>query len=131
MPPPARGRRNPALLAPDGDAGPQVAPDPIDEAEQASADEPGAEGTQPPLMYDGELLQTSMTLAVVLPGDSKESYFGSRGVFRLQTGEDADDLAARAITVVRSSVLNQLDDAIDAVAEYMTQLVASGRVPHA
>lgn len=129
MPPPTRGRRNPALLAPDGDAGPQI--DTIDEAEQAGIDEPGTESAQPPLMYDGELLQTSMTLAVVLPGDSKESYFGSRGVFRLQPGEDADDLAARAITVVRSSVLNQLDDAIDALAEYMTQLASSGRVPHA
>lgn len=128
MPPPARGRKNPTLLAPDGDAGPQI--DTIEEAEQAGADEPGAELTQSPLMYDGELLQTSMTLAVVLPGDTKESYFGSRGVFRLQPGEDADDLAARAITVVRSSVLNQLDDAIDALAEYMAQLATSGRVPH-
>lgn len=125
---PPKGRRTPELLGPDGVAGPAI--DPIDEAEQASQDEPGAElaaGSQ--LMFDGELLQTSMTLAVVLPGDSKESYFGARAVLRCQPGEGAEDVAGRAVTIVREAVIGQMDDAIDALQEYQQQLLASGRVP--
>lgn len=123
---PPKGRKDPSLLTPDGDAGPEIS---IEEQEESNRDEPGAEmAGGPQLMYDGELLQTSMTLAVVLPGDSKESYFGARFVGRVQPDEDAEEISARAITVVRESVIGQIDDAIDALAEYQRQLAQSGRI---
>ena len=132
--PPRPGRKKPELLGPDGQAGPEldiVPGDSVAEAEAAAQDEPGAESAAvvPQLMYDGELLQTSMTLAVLLPGDHKESYFGARVVMRTQPFEDAESISARAITVVRESVLGQIDDAIDAIAEFQQNLANSGRLP--
>lgn len=121
---PPRGRKDPSLLTPDGEQGPEVELS-TEELEENGAAEPGdIEQAGPTLMYDGELLQTSMTLAVTLPGDSKESYFGARFVGRLQEGEPDDNLAARAITMVRETVIGQIDDAVDALAEYRTQLSA-------
>lgn len=120
---PPRGRKDPSLIAPMGDQGPEIEVS-IDEAEQSS-EEPGQEGPeQPTLMYPGELLQTSMTLAVVLPGDQKESYFGARFVGRAQEWESDQELTARAITVTRDAVLGQIDDAVDAIDVYRQQLQA-------
>lgn len=120
-----RGRKDPALLAPDGDQGPQIDLSP-EEAEEHGGPVAGddIEQVTPTLLYDGELLQTSMTLAVILPGDVKESYFGSRAVLRKQPGEDDDQVASRGITLVRETVISQIDDAIDALAEYQEELQA-------
>lgn len=99
------------------------------EAEHADATgEPEQEGVDQQLIYTGEQLTSSMTLAVLLPGDHKESYFGSKFTARLQEGEEPDELAGRVITVVRETVIGQLDDAIDAVADYQQALTKSGRL---
>ena len=121
---PPRGRKDPSLLSPDGEQGPQIELSPEEAQDNGGMTEPGDVENVVPLMYEGELLQTSMTLAVTLPGDHKESYFGSRFVGRLQLGELDDELVARGITVVRETCIAQIDDAIDALAEYQKQLAA-------
>jgi len=121
----------PRTRTPDG--GPEGVPSP-EELEHLS-DELAEEHTevdeaQPdiPLIYDGEVLTSGMTLAVVLPGDQKESYFPTKFTARKQPDETEADLAARVVTVVRETCLSQIDDAIDAIAEYQKQLSQSGRL---
>lgn len=84
-----------------------------------------AEGEAPDeMIYDGEILTSSMTLAVVLPGDQKESYFGSKLTARKQPDETDAELVGRVIAVVRDACLGQIDDGVDAIAEYQATLQA-------
>ena len=99
--------------------------------QESHAGEPGQEEleqTPVTLIYEGEILTSGVTLAVLLPGDHKESYFPAKFTGRRQPHESAEDLANRVITVVRETVLGQMDDAIDALAEYSEQLAKSGRI---
>lgn len=83
------------------------------------------EGEMPDeMIYDGEILSTGMTLAVVLPGDQKESYFPAKFTGRKQPHETDADLVGRCIAIVRDACLGQIDDAVDALAEYQAQLQA-------
>lgn len=106
----------------------QTPPEDLSPEEQETQQDESAE-QGPPMIYPGERLTSGMTLAVLMPGDNKESYFKSEFTGELQPDEDPEVLAARVITVVRETCIGQLDDAIDAVAEYQQQLADSGRLP--
>lgn len=118
---PARQRKETEPeMGPDGEI--EVSPEELEN--EALHDD--AEGDQMPdqMIYDGEILISGMTLAVKLPGDGRESYFPAKFIARKQPGESDNDLAARVITVVRETAISQIDDAVDALAEYQQQLAA-------
>lgn len=64
------------------------------------------------MVFPGELLTQSSTLAIVLPGDSKESYFGARHVAIVQPDEDAEDVVLRGIAVINSAVEANINDTV-------------------
>lgn len=127
---PPKGRKDPSLLAgPDGEISTEPSPEEL-EADAQGGDVPEQMMGDHTLIYPGEIAGTSMTLAVVLPGDSKESYFRGHFTGRKQPHEDDEAFSARLVTVSRELAIGQLDDAIDSLAEYMTNLASSGRIPH-
>lgn len=92
-------------------------PDALDPASQIN---PGAEGLDDEgspeaelLVFPGELLTQSTTLAVVLPGDHKESYFGARHVAIVQEGEDQIEAILRGVAVVNTAVEANIQDNLD------------------
>jgi hypothetical protein len=129
--PPRGGKRNPDLLtATDAGQGPQIdAPSPEEIAEAQHHDDPGeVEMLMPELVYAGDIITASATLAVVLPGDDKESYFGFKHTTHVQEGEGTMDASGRVITFVREGVIGAIDDMIDSLTEYNAQLQSSGRI---
>lgn len=128
MPP---ARRTPPAADPEGVPSPEELEGQHDEQADLAdhvEDVPGSPGaaemSQAPetLIYEGDILTTGMTLAVLLPGDNRESYFPVKFTARRQADESGEDLASRAITVVRETVIGQIDDAVDAMAEYAEEL---------
>jgi hypothetical protein len=125
---PPKGRKDPSLLTgPDGDI--EIGPSTEElEADSMGGDVPQEHLVDKTLIYDGEIAGSSMTLAVVLPGDSKESYFRGHFTGRRQPQETDEEFSGRIVTVTRELTLGQLDDAIDALAQYQQDLAASGRL---
>lgn len=133
MPP---ARRTPAA-DPEGAPSPEElegahdeAADLADHLDDPAANPGAADMAQSPetLIYEGDILTSGMTLAVLLPGDNRESYFPVKFTARRQPDETGEDLATRVITVVRETAIGQIDDAIDALAEYHQELAKSGRL---
>jgi hypothetical protein len=122
--PARKGRRNPDLLT--------TVPQEIDIAVEPT-EQHFELGEQPdePLVFDGDVVTSSVTLAVLLPGDSKESYIGYKLTSRVQPGETAADVYSRVVTTVNESVVSQIDDVIDRLGEYYAELERRGAVPHA
>lgn len=121
---PRKGRRNPELLTPlpvttELDVNPEV--------EHQDLAEMGPEQS---LLFEGDVVTSSATLAVILPGDSKESYFGYKVTTRVQDGENHAEVYERLATVVTQSVIAQIDDTIDALGAYSQDLEARGLIPH-
>lgn len=107
---PARGRRVVDIDAAVIGTSP-VQPDPTDHL-----DEPGRLEAEL-LVFPGELLTTSTTLATILPGDEKESYFGAKHTAIVQPDEAFEAVRNRSLTVVNNTVLTTIDDCIIQIKE--------------
>lgn len=112
---PARGRRDPALLAPDGDAGPQL---PVPDDEHNDPDEQSPDSVELFLLDEGDIVTVSFTMPVVLEGHARETYLGSKITTRVRMDEDGPLAAARARAVAIDSVLNSIDEAEEALRSY-------------
>lgn len=67
------------------------------------------------LVFPGELLTTSTTLAVTLGDDSKESYFGAKHTAVVQAGETHNDVIDRSVTVVNETVYADINDVLEII----------------
>lgn len=67
------------------------------------------------LVYPGEVLKGSVTLAVLLEGDEKESYFGSSLTAIVQDHEDYADVKERIITVNADLVVSEVLETMDKI----------------
>lgn len=65
------------------------------------------------LVYPGETLRCSTTLAVQLPGDDKESYYGAAHTAIVQDGEDFNDVGGRLLKTVNELVVANVDASLD------------------
>lgn len=126
-----KGRRNPALLQPDGNAGPQID---LTEQHTEDMDDPRDGGaTEFHLLDEGDFITVSATIPVVLEGHHKESYFGSKVTVRVREDEAAEFAAARGRSVAMGSILDQVEEAEDGLRRYEEQqaarLAAAGVTP--
>lgn len=109
------GRRNPELAA---ELGAGTTPMPRDQinpvADVISDDQDGGEmAGAGALIYPGELLTFGSTLAVLLPGDSRESYFSAKHVAVARQGETAEEIVGRGVALTNSTVWELIDDVMD------------------
>ncbi len=113
-----RGRRNPDIQnAMDSiPGGLEIAPDPDEEHTDIGEPE-----HVPALVFDGDVVTFSATLAVKFDPDEKESYFGTKLTTRVQPGETGDEVYARAVTFVNEAVINQIDDVSDRLEAYTAE----------
>lgn len=72
------------------------------------------------LVYPGELLTVSTTLAIILPTDQKESYFGAKHTAIVQPGETYEDISNRSKIVVNNTVRDTVADCLDMIEEWTT-----------
>lgn len=70
-----------------------------------------------PIVFPGELLTTSTTLAVRLDGDDRESYFGAKHTGIVQEGETVEHVIQRGITIVNDSCYANIADVMNTVAQ--------------
>lgn len=120
----AKGRRDPALLAPD--TGPQLTGDPMideelgqDELEASHADR-ATDPDEPDdvLLFAGDIVTANVTLAVDITGNGKTDFVGYRATTRVQPGEDHADVFGRVAEVVGDGVVSEAHDAAQRWAEY-------------
>lgn len=100
-----RGRRNPDLLTaqPEGQGVdvPETIEEHVDEHEL---------GPEDALIFEGDVVTASVTLAIDLIGDGRTSFIGYKATSRVQPGESDSDVYGRLGTVVRDGVLSAAED---------------------
>lgn len=74
------------------------------------------------LVYPGEMISLSTTLAVQLPDDVKESYFGAKHNAIVQPGEDYTSVGNRLLTTVNDLVVANVEHSITEIAAAMETL---------
>lgn len=114
--PAQHGRRDPELAAALTGGGIPVTVDV--EAEHGQADgHPDDDTPTNSFLRVGDIVTLSVTLPVILPGDSKEAYFGAKHTTRALPGEDDTTLYARLAGNVISMVMAEIKDTVAAIEE--------------
>lgn len=112
-----QGRKDPGLLR----AQPVGGATPPEEIELGLEDDDTDEASGMQLVYDGDVIGASATLAVLFEGDRKESYFNYNYKTRVQPNESASDAYARVTTVTVEGVIGIVDEAGNRIAEYAAE----------
>lgn len=98
----------------------QIAPRPTTAQSNEPEDDgqPGADVEtlgEPRLVYPGETIRLSTTLAVLLPEDEKESYFGAAHVAIVQPEESFEGVGSRLLRTVNDLVIANVDECLESL----------------